>query len=76
MASLVHLGFAVYLLLSLTKKCHGIFGQLLVYLLVYFINTILFKYFRMPSKNDGMNSINRPVLSPALYHGNTTVLIS
>jgi len=27
MASLVHLGFAVYLLLSLTKKCHGIFGQ-------------------------------------------------
>jgi len=50
--------------------------KLIVYLLVYFINTILFKYFRMPSKNDGMNSINRPVLSPALYHGNTTVLIS
>lgn len=78
MASLVHTGFAVYLLLSLSKKSTMVLSnpKLLVYLEIYFINTMLFNYFRMASKNDGMNSIIRPVLRPALHHGDTTVLFS
>lgn len=77
MASLVHTGFAVYLLLSLSKKSTMVLSdKLLVYLEIYFINTMLFNYFRMASKNDGMNSVIRPVLRPALYHGDTTVLFS